>query len=48
MAPSTLVQATSAMGRTRREMFVVIFVDECFGDLALIEGLRESNPVSRT
>ena len=28
---------TSAMGRTRKEMFVVIVVDECFGDLAPIE-----------
>jgi hypothetical protein len=24
--------STSAMGRTRKEMFVVIIVDECFGD----------------
>jgi len=27
----------SAMGRTRKEVFVVIAVDECFGDLPLIE-----------
>ena len=30
--------STSAMGRTRKEMFVVIVVDECFGDLAPIQG----------
>jgi hypothetical protein len=29
--------STSAMGRTRKEMFVVIVVDECFGDYALTE-----------
>ena len=29
--------STSAMGRTRNEMFVVIVVDECFGDNALFE-----------
>ncbi len=26
--------STSAMGRTRKEMFVVCILDECFGDLA--------------
>ena len=29
--------STSAMGRTRKEVFVVIVVDECFGDLAPIQ-----------
>jgi len=29
--------STSAMGRTRKEMFVVCIVDECFGDNALVE-----------
>jgi hypothetical protein len=27
----------SAMGRTRKQAFVVIVVDECFGDYSLIE-----------
>ena len=25
------------MGRTRKEVFIVIIVDECIGDLALVE-----------
>ena len=29
--------STSAMGRTRNELFIVIVVDECFGDLASIQ-----------
>ena len=29
--------STSAMGRTRKEVFVVIVVDECYGDDAPIE-----------
>jgi len=29
--------STRAMGRTSKEMLVVIVVDECFGDFALIE-----------
>ena len=32
--------STSAMGRTRKEMFVVIVVDECLGDLATNETTR--------
>jgi hypothetical protein len=36
--------STSAMGRTRKEMFVVIVVDECFGDLPLIQISNESIP----
>jgi len=28
---------TSARGRTREEVFVVIVVDECFGDFALVD-----------
>jgi len=35
-ARATLGSA-SAMGRTRKEVFVVIVVDECFDDFALIE-----------
>ena len=33
--------STSAMGRTPKEMFVVIVVDECFGDWELVDELRE-------
>jgi hypothetical protein len=29
-----IATSTSAMGRTRKEVFVVIVVDECFGDNA--------------
>ncbi len=29
--------STDAMGRTRKEVFVVIVVDECFGDFTLID-----------
>ena len=32
--------AISAKGRTRKEVFVVIAVDECFGDDALVESRR--------
>ena len=31
--------STSAMGRTRKEVFVVIVVDECFGDFSIIENV---------
>jgi hypothetical protein len=35
--------STSAMGRTRKEVFIVIVVDECFGDLALTEMKADDN-----
>src|ERR1700677_2270863 len=35
-----------AMGRTRKEVFVVAVVDECFGDLALIETTTDDKRVS--
>ena len=33
--------STSAMGRTRKEVFVVIVVDECIGDLAPTESTEQ-------
>jgi hypothetical protein len=40
--------STSAMGRTRREAFVVIVADECFGDFALIEITTDEKRVTKT
>ena len=39
--------STSAMGRTRNELFIVIVVDECFGDLALIVIATDDDGVSQ-
>jgi hypothetical protein len=36
------------MGRTRREAFVVIVADECFGDFALIEITTDEKRVTKT
>jgi len=37
--------SASAKGRTRQEVFVVRIVDECFGDVALIEITTDAKSV---
>jgi hypothetical protein len=40
--------STSAMGRTRMQVFVVIVVDECYGDFALIEDSEAAQSMQGT